>query len=257
MILDWLVSYKSCIQWGTLFVIVSAAILQFLSNYLNQRANEIGKKEIHESIREMGKNLEKLSSVDGLDRYLQPIKIEALKKYLAEKDLEELQILLKEFSQFMKDKEEKELKQVIYKILKIIPTDPYFRVYSYLCENDLIKDVFSEKRRLVQIIRWDWKVVGDEKVNLFVETTESVKDKPVSYGPLTNNSMSVLNGRLKQLVRIKIEGSGTGQFEFYPRSVQFGWAVAEKNETGVWVPNKNLAEYDPFFRINMNNQLVV
>ena len=54
--------------------------------------------------------------------------------------------------------------------------------------------------------------------------------------------------------QIKFQSSGTGRFEMIPRSFRIGWALADR-EDGKWKPNLGLAEFDPFFRLNVHGEL--
>jgi len=85
-------------------------------------------------------------------------------------------------------------------------------------------------------------------------TGENV-EQPVTYGPFTNNVISMLDRPLQRYVQIRVESHGTGRFEWYPRSFRIGWAVAERLEDGNWSPMPGLAEYDPFFTIGLHGNL--
>lgn len=252
--MNWIIAHKVMLQWLLFGTLTFATGLQLLLNMANQRQSDLVHSQIQQSLNGVSRRLEQLSKVEGLERYLQDIKIESLRKYVDKKDLEELENYLEDFSQDLNAKDVEGLRQIVKKILAIVPTDPFFRVYNSLLETKLIQEVFSGKLGIVQIVRWDWKVQGDERASLYVSTAGE-NGESVTQGPFTDNTISMLDLPLRQFIQIRVESTGTGIFEWYPRSFRIGWAVAEKQRDGSWRPLLGLAEYDPYFRISINGQL--
>ncbi len=259
--IDWIVLHKIMLQWALFILLIFATALQLLLNMANQREADKFRNGVNKSHGEMQLSLNKLSDkfdelkkVENLERFLQDIKIDSLKKYVAERDIVTLQKLLEEFSLDLKNKDVISLKQVVANIRKIIPCDPYFRVFGILLQGNLIEEYFADKFKIVQIIHWDWVVEGDESAKLYVSTYD-MEDNPVTYGPFTNNTISMLDNPIRKAVQIRVESSGKGRFSYYPRSFRIGWAIAEKNIDGSFTLEPGLAEYEPLFRIGLDGNL--
>ena len=135
-----------------------------------------------------------------------------------------------------------------------MPADPFFRVYELVLKNRLIDKVFVGEYKIVQVVRWDWVVEGDETAKLYVSTADK-NGKEVIYGPFTNNVISMLDHPISRFMQIKIESHGMGRFEWYPKTFRIGWAVAEKKQDGTLVPLVGLSEYDPYFRLSLVGEL--
>jgi hypothetical protein len=259
--MGWIVLYKTLLQWLAFGLLTGATVIQLLVNIANQRQDDMARAEMQQSqvkiqasVDQLAMKFDELRSVENLERYLQPIKIEALKKYVSKKDLGELQNYLKDFSNDLETKNVDELKKDVSEILKIIPVDPYFRVYKLLLQYGLFQGYLSGQFKIVQIVRWDWVVGSGEKASLYVLTTDE-SGKDVSYGPLTNNTMTMLDQPISRFIQIKVESSGVGSFEFHPRSFRIGWAIAQRKTDSSWGPIPGLAEDDPYFRISSSGNL--
>lgn len=253
--MEWIVLNKWWLQYILLGALILATILQFLFSQADHYQTRKERREIQAALNSVKDQLKELSKVEGLERYLQGIKIEALRKYVNKKDFEELQNYLRDFSDRLNAKDVKGLKIVVSKILEIIPTDPFFRVYNLVLKNPyMINNIFSGDWRIVQVVKWDWIIEGDEEAKLFVRTADE-SGSEVTYGPLVNNTISMLDEPLYRYLQIRIESHGTGRFEWYPRSFRIGWAVASKESDGSWKPNLGLAEFDPYFRIGIRGEL--
>lgn len=252
--IDWLVTNKNWLQYVFLGIVIISAILQFLLSKAEEHQIHREHQEMQASLTTISDHLEQLTKVEGLDRYLQPIKIEALRKYVAQKDIEELQNNLEKFSEYLNKKDSNKLKEAIKNILNIMPTDAFFRVYELLLKNRLIDKVFAGEYKVVQVVRWDWVVEGDEIAKLYVNTADE-EGKEIAYGPFTNNNISMLDHPLNRFMQIKIESHGTGRFEWYPKTFRIGWAVAERKQDGTLVPLMGLSEYDPYFRLSLVGDL--
>lgn len=255
IIMEWIIINKWWLQYVLLGALILATILQFLFSKADHYQTRKERREIQTTLNSVKDQLEKLSKVEGLERYLQDIKIESLRKYVDKKDLVELQKYLKNFSDNLNTKNLEGLKIAVSKILEIIPTDPFFRVYNLILQNKYMTDnIFSGEWRIVQVVKWDWVVEGDEKASLYVRTANE-QGNEITYGPFTNNTISMLDKPLNRYLQIRIESHGTGRFEWYPRSFRIGWAVASKEPDGLWKPNLGLAEFDPYFRIGVQGEL--
>jgi len=255
MVMEWVVINKWWLQYVLLGTLISATAIQFFlskaDNYQSQKEHQ----EIQTTLNSVKDYLKELSKVEGLDRYLQGIKIESLRKYVDKKDFEELQNHLKDFSDNLNAKNTKGLNITVTKILKIIPTDPFFRVYNLILKNPhMTNSILSGEWRIMQVVKWDWIVEGDEKAKVYVRTADE-NGNEVTYGPLVNNIISMLDKPLNRYLQIKVESHGTGRFEWYPRSFRIGWAIASKEPDGSWKPNLGLAEFDPYFRIGIQGEL--
>lgn len=253
--MDWIVVNKWWLQYVLLGALILATTLQFFLSKADKYQSQKEHQEIRTTLNSVKDYLKELSKVEGLERYLQDIKIESLRKYVDKKYFEELQKHLKEFSDNLNTKNAERLKIIVTKILEIIPTDPFFRVYNLILKNPyMTNNIFSGDWRIVQVVKWDWIVEGDEEAKLYVRTVDENSNE-VTYGPLVNNIISMLDKPLNRYLQIKIESHGTGRFEWYPRSFRIGWAVANKEPDGSWKPNIGLAEFDPYFRIGIQGEL--
>lgn len=252
--MDWIIIHKAGLQWWLFVFLIAATILQFLLNMANQQQSDAAHGRLQKSVDSVVDKLEQLSKVEGLERYLQDIKIEALRKYVAKKDLEQLQAYLKDFSENLNTKNVEKLEGTVNEILKIIPSDPYFRIYKLLLKRKLINKFFEGKFKMVQVVRWDWLVGSGETAELYVVTTNE-NGEEVTYGPLINNTISMLDQPIRKFIQIRVESRGVGPFEWYPRTFRIGWAIAERKSNGTWNPLPELAEYDPYFRIDLYGNL--
>ncbi len=255
MFTEWVILNKGWLQYVLLVALILATCLSF---FLSQADNHQSQKEhqkIQITLNSVNDRLEALSKVEGLDRYLQDIKIESLRKYVDKKDFEELQKHLKDFSESLKAKNIEGMETAVSKILEIIPTDPFFRVYNLVLKNSyMTKNLLSGEWRITQVVKWDWTVEGDEKAKLYINTFDK-KGNEIALGPFTNNIISMLDQPINKSLQIKFQSSGTGRFEMIPRSFRIGWAVVSKEPDGSWKPNLGLAEFDPYFRIGINGEL--
>jgi len=175
-----------------------------------------------------------LKSLDGLDRYLNGIELDHIRKYLAREDLKELEIFLRIFSKQYREKDYLGLRDTVHRILKIIPTEPFFRLHKTLLDGGLMGPVFQGHLRIVQVIRWDWTVKGDEKAEVFVITRDDDGNR-VTYGPFTNNIISMLDKPVQKSIQLRFQSTGIGKFSMYPQTFRIGWSVAEK-EDNIWQP---------------------
>lgn len=253
--MEWIIANKHWLQWFLLGTIIIATIVQFILSKADSYQTDKNHQEMKKEFEAVKDHLNKLSKVEGLERYLQPIKIESLRKYVGKKDFEELQNQLEKFSDSLKNKDKDGLKSAVKNILEIIPADPFFRVYAMLLKYpSMLEKYLAGEWKIVQVIKWDWKVEGDEDAKVYLKTANE-KGNDVEYGPFKNNVISMLDKPLNKYFQIRFEGSGTGKLEMYPRSFRIGWAVASKNDNGVWEPNIGLSEYDPFFRVGITGGL--
>lgn len=254
-IMEWIITNKYWLQYVLLGALVLATCLQFLLSQADNYQSQKEHQKIQITLNSVNDRLEALSKAEGLDRYLQDIKIESLRKYVDKKDFEELQKYLKDFSENLKVKNTEGLKAVVSEILGIIPTDPFFRVYNLVLKNDyMIRSILSGEWRIAQVVKWDWTVEGDEKAELYINTFDKHGNE-ITLGPFTNNIISMLDRPINKSLQIRFQSSGTGRFEMIPRSFRIGWAVVSKEPDGLWKPNLGLAEFDPYFRIGINGEL--
>lgn len=253
--MEWIIVNKGWLQYVLLGALILATILQFFLSKVDHYLSQKERQQIQETLNSVEDHLQELSKVEGLDRYLQGIKIEALRKYVDKKDFEELQDQLKAFSDNLSAKNTEGLRIVVTRILEIIPTDPFFRVYNLILKNSyMTNNIFSGEWRIVQVVKWHWIVEGDEKASLSVATFDK-NGNEVKYGPLTNNTISMIDKPINRFFQIRIESRGTGRFEYSPRSFRIGWAVASKEPDGSWKPHLGLSEFDPYFRIGVDGNL--
>lgn len=253
--MEWIIINKWWLQYILLGTLILATCLQFVisqaDNYQSQREHQ----EIQRTLKSVNDHLEALSKVEGLDRYLQDIKIESLRKYVNKKDFEELQNSLVDFSESLKAKNVEGMKAATSKILEIIPTDPFFRVHNLVLKNPyMINNLLSGEWRIVQVVKWDWIVEGNEKAELYINTFNK-NGNEIAMGPFTNNIISMLDQPINKSLQVRFQSSGTGRFEMIPRSFRIGWAIASKESDGAWKPNLGLAEFDPYFRIGLQGEL--
>lgn len=254
MIFEWIEVQRWWLQWVPIFLLTVGTLMQGILTVADQRQVRLDSKRTQESLTKISSQLEQMSHVEGIDRYLQPIKIESLRKYVRDQELKRLEDLLLQFSRGFQSKDSTLIKSSVDAILKIIPADPFFRVYRLILRGHLIQDLFSGKYRVVQVVRWDWLVEGDEHAALYV-TTQDETGQGVTFGPFANNLLSMLDSPLKRYVQIRVESHGKGRFQWYPGSFKIGWAVAEKQGDGNWVPLMGMAEYDPTFTLGLNGDL--
>ena len=247
---DFLVANKFWLQVGALVAVILGASLQFVLSRVDVREAQQAQQETRKSYQELLSRLEVLQNQEGTRLYLEDLRVEALKKHLKERQLTDLESLLADFSQAFQEKDVARLEKTIDAILKIMPTDPFFRVFKYVATDRNLKLIFSGELKTVQVIRWDWLVEGNEKAELRLRTVDEVGNLMI-LGPFTNNAMSVLNAPLGRSVQIEVRSTGTGRFEYYPRSFRIGWAVLHKQKDGSWQPLENYAEYDAFFRVGL------
>jgi hypothetical protein len=255
--MEWILANKWWLQYVLLAALILATVLQFFLSQADNYQAQKERQEIQTTLNSVKDHLKELSKVEGLERFLNDIKIESLRKYVNKKDFEELQKYLKDFSENLRLKNIEGLKQSVKNVLQIIPTEPYFRVYNLILNqktNFGIEKLFSGEWRIVQVIKWDWIVEGNEKAEVYVNTMDDGGNK-ITLGPFTNNVISMLEQPINQFVQIRFQSSGTGRFEMIPRSFRIGWAVASKDENGKWKPNPGFAEFDPFFRLNIHGEL--
>jgi len=206
------------------------------------------------NIKSIYDNLEKLSKTQALGPFLQDTKIEILRKQVIEDSMVKLEKGLQGFSEALKEKNGSKLSDSIKEIRKILPYEPFFRVYDKISRNNYEKELFNGQLKVAQVIRWDWKITGEEYPALFVETGESMRDIK-EYGPYNNNMITMLDFPLGRFVQFAFRSKGTGNFEFYPTTIRIGWTIAKKNEDGGWSALPAFAEYDPDFRINARGEL--
>lgn len=257
MFMEWVAVNKGWLQYVLLGALILATILQFFLSQASTYQSQKEHREIQTTLNSVKDHLEELSKVEGLERFLNDIKIESLRKYVNKRDFEELQKYLKDFSENLREKNMEELKLSVKNILQIIPTEPYFRVYNLILNqrtNLGIDKIFSGEWRIVQVIKWDWIVEGDEKAEVYINTMDDNGNK-ITLGPFIDNIISMLDRPIKRFFQIKFQSSGTGRFEMIPRSFRIGWAIANKEEDEGWKPNLGLAEFDPFFRLNVHGEL--
>ena len=247
---DFLIANKFWLQVGALIAVILGTSLQFVLSRVDVREAQQAQQETRKSYQEVLSRLEVLQNREGTRLYLEDLRVEALKKHLKGRQLTELESLLADFSQAFQRKDVEALNKTISAVLKIIPTDPFFRVFKYVANDRNLNLIFSGELKTVQVIRWDWLVEGDEKTELRLHTFDEAGN-PLTLGPFTNNAMSVLNAPLGKSVKIEVRSTGTGRFEYYPRSFRIGWAVLHKQKDGSWQPLENYAEYDPFFRVGL------
>lgn len=253
--MEWVIINKGWLQYILLGALILATVLQF---FISQADNYQSQKElqgIQTTLNSVKDHLEELSRVEGLDRYLQGIKIESLRKYVNKNDFEELQKHLKAFSDNLKVKNVEGMKAATIKILEIIPADPFFRVYNLVLQNPyMMNNMLSGEWRIVQVIKWDWIVEGNEKAEVHINTMDDNGNK-ITLGPFYDNIISMLDQPINRFFQVKFQSSGTGRFEMIPRSFRIGWAVASKEPDGSWKPALGLAEFDPYFRIGLHGEL--
>lgn len=246
---EWIIANKPWLQWVAFLALASGTVLTGLLNMASGRQTSQEHRAIREGVEKVSVSLEELRSEEGIARFLQDIKIESLRKYLSEQELEQLKILLKEFSISLAAQEVNNLRRIVGEILKIIPTDPFFRVYGYLLSTPLMRDVFAGEIRVVQVIRWEWIIEGEESVELLIFTEDDSGNR-ITHGPFRNNRITMLEKPLHRYVQFRIQGGGKGHWEFHPRSFRIGWSIARK-KNGEWEPDAGIAEYDPFLRFGI------
>ena len=253
--MEWIITNKPWLQYILLGTLILGTCLQFLISQADNYQSQKEHQKIQITLNSINDHLEALSKVEGLDRYLQDIKIESLRKYVNKKDFEELQNYLKDFSENLKVKNIEGIKTATSKILGIIPTDPFFRVYHLVLKNSyMMKNLLSGEWSIVQVVKWDWIVEGNEKAELYINTFDK-NGNAITLGPFTNNIISMLDQPINKSLQVRFQSSGTGRFEMTPRSFRIGWAVASKESDGAWKPNLGLAEFDPYFRIGLQGEL--
>lgn len=253
--MEWIITNKWWLQYVLLGALIVATCLQFFLSQADNYQSQKDHQKMQITLNSVNDRLEALSKVEGLDRYLQDIKIESLRKYVNKKDFEELQNYLKDFSENLKARNVNGMKTCVSKILEIIPTDPFFRVYNLVLKNPyMVKNILSGEWRIAQVIKWDWIVEGDEKAEVYINTFNKDGQK-ITLGPFTNNIISMLDQPINKSLQIRFQSSGTGRFEMIPRSFRIGWAVVSKERDGSWEPSLGLAEFDPYFRIGINGEL--
>lgn len=228
------------------FIIVGAAI-NLISDYRSAQEEKKNKKII-EDIRMM---LVELHGKEGLTLYLDDIKIETLKKYVTKHELEKLISDIKKFNEGLQNKNKIVLRDSVYEIIRIIPTDPFFRIYRYVVDDNLIDKVFSGEMKVVKVISWEHDLEGEEDFGLYIHTTDGTKENSKIYGPFVDNKCTIIDVPFERYLSVQIKSVGTGRFTYYPRSLRIGWALAI-NENGKWVISKNHIEYDPFIRLDLH-----
>ena len=199
-------------------------------------------------------SLSELQNKKGLNLYLDDIKIETLKQNVKKRELKELLKNIKKFNEGLQNKDETMLKDSVYEIIRIIPTDPFFRIYRYIIDDDNINKIFSGEMKVVKVISWEHELEGNEEFGLYINTTDDTKENSKTYGPFVDNKCTLLDFPLKKYIRVEIKSVGTGSFTYYPRSFRIGWALAI-NEKGRWVISKNHVEYDPFIRLDLHGPI--
>src|SRR3990167_10460994 len=157
--MEWIITNKWWLQYVLLGALIVATCLQFFLSQADNYQSQKDHQKMQITLNSVNDRLEALSKVEGLDRYLQHIKIESLRKYVNKKDFEELQNYLKDFSENLKARNVNGMKTCVSKILEIIPTDPFFRVYNLVLKNPyMVKNILSGEWRIAQVIKWDWIV---------------------------------------------------------------------------------------------------
>ena len=237
-----------------LAAIIGAAILQFALARVDVHEGRRVQEKTQQSYEELKLSLEAMRKSEEGRLYLTDIKIDALKKYVNEQDLNEFQRLFDEFIEHHERKDADKVATSIHQILQIVPTDPFFLVYRHLLEEHTLPILFSGELKLVQVIRWDWSVTGDEASKLFVSTFDE-SSNPVRYGPFTNNVISMLDAPVRKYVQIRVGSSGTGHWEYYPNTFKIGWTIAQKQKDGTWLPWIGYAEYEPLARSDPGGRL--
>lgn len=235
-------------------VFVIFAFLTGTDLYLKYKSKKLESKN-RDNIEDIYKMLKDLKGKSALTLYLDDIKIDTLKQYITKQEFDRVIIKINEFNKALDAKNKEELSKIVNEILKIIPVDPFFRIYKYALDDRIIDRIFNGQYKIVRVINWEHDIEGDEKYGVSIITSDGTEESNVVYGPFTNKQCSVIDKPLKKYVQIKIEASGVGRFKYYPRSFRIGWAIAESKD-GEWIPNKNAVEYDPFIRFNFRGELI-
>lgn len=182
-----------------------------------------------------------------LELYFDDTKVELLKKRVQEIEFQKLKFHVSKFLASLQQKDVTSISEELNSILKIVPYEPFFRIYQNILNSKRIVQLLNGNIKVVKIIHWEQEVEGDENVRLYIIMKDSQKGAEYINGPFTNNHVSIINFPFRQYIQFKVESSGTGRFTFFPKSVRIGWAEAIKIN-GEYKINKNNIEYDPDIR---------
>lgn len=229
------------------FIIIIIAVVNLVSDY---KAGQQEKKD-RKTLEDVKTILVELRKKADLTLYLDDIKIETLKHHVAKHEFEKLMINIKKFNEGLENKNKIVLRDSMHEIIRIIPTDPFFRIYRYAVDDNLIDKVFSGEMKVVKVISWEHDLEGEEDFGLYIHTTDGTKENSKIYGPFVDNKCTIIDVPLERYLSVQIKSVGTGRFTYYPRSFRIGWALAI-NENGKWAISKNHIEYDPFIRLDLH-----
>lgn len=182
-----------------------------------------------------------------LELYFDDTKVNLLKKRVQEIEFQKLKHHASILFMSLQQKDVTSSSKELNAILKIIPHDPFFRIYQNILDSKRIEQLLNGNVKVVKIIHWEQEVEGDENARLYIIMKDSQGGDEYVNGPFTNNHASIIDFPFRQYIQFKVESSGTGSFTFFPNSIRIGWAEAIKTN-GEYKINKNNIEYDPDIR---------